>query len=52
MKPLIRKEGVKKEKIENYKDLKISDYFREASWEEAIELSAKNLNSIYSENNP
>ena len=52
MKPLIRKEGVRKQKIENYKDLKISDYFREASWDEVIELSAKNLNSIYSKNGP
>ena len=52
MKPLIRKEGVRKQKIENYKDLKISDYFREASWNEVIEFSAKNLNSIYSKNGP
>ncbi len=41
MKPLIRKEGIRKQKIENYKDLKISDYFQEASWDEVIELSAK-----------
>ena len=39
-------------KIENYKELKISDYFREASWDEVIEISAKNLNLIYSENSP
>ena len=52
MKPLIRKEGVRKQKIENYKGLKISDYFREASWDEVIEFSAKNLNSIYSKNGP
>ena len=36
--------------INNNKNLNIRDYFREASWSEAIELSAKNLNFIYNEN--
>ncbi len=48
-KPLIRREGVKKIKIENYSDLKVSDFFREASWEEVISLSAKKLKSIHAE---
>ncbi len=47
-KPLIRKETAKKEKIDDYSSLRISDYFREASWEEVIEIAAKRLKKIYS----
>jgi formate dehydrogenase major subunit len=46
-KPLIRKNKVKKEAINDYSKLKISDYFREASWEEVIKLSALRLKSIH-----
>ena len=47
-KPLIRKEGVVKNKINNYKELQVNDYFREATWDEAISLAAKSLKDIHS----
>ena len=43
-KPLIRREGVEKKKIDDYSKLKVEDFFREASWKEVIELSATKLN--------
>ena len=46
-KPLIRKNNVKKEPIEDYANLKVSDYFREASWDEVIKLSSMKLKNIY-----
>mgnify|MGYP001168221053 FL=1 len=46
-KPLIRKNNVKKEPIEDYSKLKVSDYFREASWDEVIKLSSMKLKNIY-----
>lgn len=48
-KPLIRKEGASKEVTinGNWKDL-----FREATWEEAIELAAKKLNEVKIKNGP
>ena len=46
-KPLIRKNNVKKEAIEDYSKLKVSDYFREATWEEVIKLTSLKLKSIH-----
>jgi len=46
-KPLIRKNNVKKEPIEDYANLKVSEYFREASWDEVIKLSSMKLKNIY-----
>ncbi len=42
-KPLIRKEGVKKDPKERVDPLNPSSHFREASWEEALDLAAKKL---------
>jgi len=46
LKPLIRKENVPKDRFILDKDKKIEDYFREATWEEAIFLSAKGFLKI------
>tara|TARA_A100001011_G_scaffold381270_1_gene449572 strand:+ start:5692 stop:8430 length:2739 start_codon:yes stop_codon:yes gene_type:complete len=46
-KPLIRKNSAKKEPIEDYSKLKVSDYFREASWDEVISLSSLKLKNIH-----
>ena len=46
-KPLIRIKGKEKHQINDYKNLKINDYFREATWEEAISIAAKSLNFTY-----
>ena len=46
-KPLIRKSNAEKLAIDDYSNLNISDYFREASWEEAIKLSAHRLKNIH-----
>ena len=45
-KPLIRIEGVEKKKIEDYSNLQVKDFFREATWSEVINLSAKKLKNI------
>ena len=45
-KPLIRKKNVVKKKIDDYASLRVEDYFREASWEEVINTSAKKLKDI------
>tara|TARA_A100001015_G_scaffold321621_1_gene453498 strand:+ start:435 stop:3197 length:2763 start_codon:yes stop_codon:yes gene_type:complete len=48
-KPLIRKEGVKKDPRERINPLDPSSHFREASWEEALDLAAKRLVKIRDE---
>ena len=45
-KPLIRKEGVKKDPKERVNPLNPLSHFREASWEEALDLAAKKLKNI------
>ena len=45
-KPLIRKKNVAKKKIDDYTSLRVEDFFREASWEEVINTSAKKLKDI------
>ena len=47
---MIRKEGVKKEAIEDYSKLKLEDFFREATWEEALDYASESLIKIYKEN--
>ncbi len=51
-KPLIRKEGVPKGLNEHFDAADPSKMFREASWEEALELAAGGLNSIKAEHGP
>ena len=48
-KPLIRKKNVEKKKIEDYAKLRVSDFFREATWEEVIKIAAKKLRVIEKE---
>ena len=51
LKPLIRRDDAPKDRyILDKKDRRIEDYFREASWDEAIELSAKGFKDILKEN--
>ena len=45
-KPLIRKTGVKKDPKERIDPLNPLSHFREASWEEALDLAARKLSSI------
>ncbi|MEE2695391.1 MAG: formate dehydrogenase subunit alpha [Pseudomonadota bacterium] len=45
-KPLIRKEGVKKNPKERLDPLNPLSHFREATWEEALDLAAKKLKDI------
>ena len=45
-KPLIRKQGVKKDPHERVNPLDPSSHFREASWDEALDLAAKKLKNI------
>ncbi len=45
-KPLIRKKSSSKNPILNYDKANIADYFREASWEEAMELASKGFSDI------
>ena len=50
--PLIRKEGVPKGLNEFYDPSDVSRMFRQASWEEALDLAAKGLADIKSEHGP
>ena len=45
-KPLIRKEGVKKDPLERVDPLNPLTHFREATWEEALDLAASRLKNI------
>jgi len=51
-KPLIRKEGVPKGLNEFYDPADTSKMFREASWDEALDLAAKGLNDIKANQGP
>lgn len=51
-KPLIRIDGVPKGLNEYYDPADTSKMFREASWDEALELAAKGLNDIKAEHGP
>ena len=48
-KPLIRKEGAPKAGDMDMRFMKVEDVFREASWEEALELAASGLKNIHDE---
>ena len=50
LKPLIRKKDAPKDRHILNKDKNIKDYFREATWDEAIEISAKGFLDIFKEN--
>ena len=50
LKPLIRKKDAPKDRHILNKDKHINDYFREATWDEAIEISAKGFLDIFKEN--
>ena len=50
--PLVRKAGVPKGMNEHFDPSDPSKMFREASWEEALELAATGLNEIKSEHGP
>lgn len=53
IKPLIRKQGVPKTtNLENLKQKNIFDYFREATWDEALDFAAKGLVEIRDEFGP
>ena len=45
-KPLIRKKGIKKDPKEKLDPLNPLSHFREATWEEALDLAARKLSSI------
>jgi len=51
-KPLIRKAGIPKGLNEHFDPADTSKMFREASWEEALELAANGLNKIKAEHGP
>jgi len=51
-KPLIRKEGIPKGLNEHFDPSDTSKMFREASWDEALELAANGLNAIKAEHGP
>lgn len=51
-KPLIRKDGVAKDPNQRITFDKIGDYFREATWEEALDLAAHGLTKIRDEKGP
>jgi len=51
-KPLIRREGVKKELRSDYDPGRPDDIFREASWDEALDLAASGLREILDEKGP
>ncbi|MBX2879251.1 MAG: formate dehydrogenase subunit alpha [Granulosicoccus sp.] len=51
-KPLIRKEGIPKGLNEHYDPADPLKMFREASWEEALDLAAGGLNKIKAEHGP
>ena len=50
LKPLIRKKDAPKDRHILNKDKNIKDYFREATWDEAIEIAAKGFLDIFKEN--
>ena len=50
LKPLIRKKDAPKDRHILNKDKHINDYFREATWDEAIEIAAKGFLDIFKEN--
>ena len=50
LKPLIRKKDAPKDRFILDKERKIENYFREATWEEAIELAAMGFSNILTEN--
>ncbi|MDX1609922.1 MAG: formate dehydrogenase subunit alpha [Halofilum sp. (in: g-proteobacteria)] len=51
-KPLIRREGVKKELRSDFDPGRPGDIFREASWEEALDLAAAGLKRIRDQHGP
>ena len=52
-KPMIRKQGVPKTaNLENFKQLNVDDYFREATWDEALDFAASGLRKIRDEVGP
>ena len=50
--PLIRKAGVKKDAYAEMDPARVMDYFREATWEEALELAGGKLREIRDQHGP
>jgi formate dehydrogenase major subunit len=51
-KPLIRREGVPKDANLQIKRDEVSKYFREATWEEALDLAANGLKKVHASKGP